>query len=277
MKEPRPELESSARRLALALALQLAGCSSEPPAVAVPPEEQFQTDVRALHDAHRFRAALAAAEQRLASAPDDAAALDWKTRLLRELGEERLALEVVQARRAKAPQDAALAYEAGELFAHVGADDKALVAFDEAHALAPDDWRPAVGAAALLLSKKSPDVAGAQARLAPFLEGPHASAEALFHHGLAFEVAKDDAGARAAFERALVLDPLHVPSLRDLALLAEKSGDEKGALDLWQRVKRSTSPLDAKFAKEVEAKIEALTAKLVKAADAAAASKADTK
>jgi tetratricopeptide (TPR) repeat protein len=274
MKEPRPEWESSARRLALALALQLAGCSSPPPAVEVPPHEQFQADVRALHDAHRFRAA---AEQRLASAPDDAVALDWKTRLLRDLGEERLALEVVQARRAKAPQDAALAYEAGELFAHVGAGDKALVAFDEAHALAPDDWRPAVGAAALLLSKKSPDVAGAQARLAPFLEGPHASAEALFHHGLAFEVAKDDAGARAAFERALVLDPLHVPSLRDLALLAEKSGDEKGALDLWQRVQRSTSPLDAKFAKEVEAKIDALTAKLVKAADAAAASKADTK
>ena len=151
---------------------------------------------------------------------------------------------MVQARRAKAPRDAALAYEEGELLAHVGLDERALAAFDEAHALAPDDALPAVAAAALLLSKKKPDAAGAQARLAPFLDGPHASAEARFHQGLALEAAGDPSGARPAYERALELDPLHVPSMRNLALLAEQGGDDAGALVVWRRVKRS-EPRDA--------------------------------
>jgi len=199
MMAPRKVGESSRRGLllALAFALQVAGCSSPPPAT-LPPEEERLAELRALESAHRFRAALAKTDEWLAGAPDDAAALAWKTRLLRQLGDERRALEVVQARRAKAPRDAALAYEEGELLAHVGLDDRALAAFDEARALAPDDALPAVAAAALLLSKKRPDAAGAQQRLAPFLDGPHASAEARFHQGLALEAAGDAAGARAA-------------------------------------------------------------------------------
>jgi tetratricopeptide (TPR) repeat protein len=265
MKAPRKVGESSGRGrwLALALALQVAGCGSPPPA-ALPPKDQRDAELRALEGEHRFRAALAKTDEWLAGAPDDAVALMWKTRLLRQLGDERRALEVVQTRRAKAPRDAALAYEEGELLAHVGLDDRALAAFDEAHALAPDDALPAIAAAALLLSKKKPDTAGAQARLAPFQDGPHASAEARFHQGLALEAAGDPAGARAAFERTLELEPLHVPALRDLALLVEKSGDEKAALDLWRRVKRSASPRDEKFTQEVDAKIAALQARVEK-------------
>ena len=70
--------------------------------------------------------------------------------------------------------------------------------------------------------------------------------------------------AGAAFERTLELEPLHVPALRDLALLVEKSGDEKAALDLWRRVKRSASPRDEKFTQEVDAKIAALQARVEK-------------
>ncbi len=277
MKGPRTERESSARRVGVGLALLLLGaaCSSPPPAPVVPPEEKRLADLSALDAAHRFRAALALTDEWLAAAPDDPAALDWKVRLLRELGEERAALEVVEARRAKAPKDAALAYEAGELLAHVGQDDRALATFDEAHALAPDDWRPAVAAAALLLAKKSPDPAGAQTRLAPYLDGPRVSAEALFHDGLAREIQKDDAGARAAVEKALAVEPLHVPALRNLALLVEKSGDDKGALDLWRRVKRTSGPLDDALAKELEAKIKALAAKVAQAEKADAAAKAE--
>jgi tetratricopeptide (TPR) repeat protein len=263
MKAPRKVGESSGRGRLLALALLAAGCSSSPPP-ALPPAEEREAELRALEGEHRFRAALAKTDEWLAGAPDDAAALAWKTRLLRQLGDERRALEVVQARRANAPRDAALAYEEGELLAHVGLDDRALAAFDEARALAPDDALPAVAAAALLLSKKKPDTVGAQERLKPLLDGPHASAEACFHQGLALEAAGDPAGARAAYERTLELDPLHVPSMRNLALLAEKSGDDAGTLVLWRRVKRSASPRDAKLVQEVDAKIAALQARVEK-------------
>jgi len=231
MELPRPDRRSSALAVATALALLLVRCAATEPAVDPDLAAQRLARIRAFDEAHRYRAALAATDEWLAAAPDAAVALDWKTRLLRELGEERAALMLVLARRGKDPKDAALAYEAGELLAHDGADERALAAFDEAGALAPDDWRPAVAAAALLLEAKKPDPAGAEKRLEPFTSGPRASAEALFHVALAREAQHDSAGARAALEAALALDSHHVPSLRNLALLLEEGGDVQAAID----------------------------------------------
>jgi tetratricopeptide (TPR) repeat protein len=261
MEPPRKGRRSSARAVATALALLLPSCAGRDPAPVPTTAEQRAAVIAQLDADRRFRAALAATDEWLATDPASPAALDWKTRLLRELGEERAALALVLERRAGDPKDAALAYEAGELLAHDGATERALAAFDEARALAPDDWRPAVAAAALLLQAKSPDAAGAEQRLAPFLAGPHACAEARFHQALARESVKDEAGARAALEAALALDPQHVPSLRDLALLLEQAGDVAGALDCWRRVKRASALGDPNFSSEVDRRIESLKAR----------------
>jgi len=144
-------------------------------------------------------------------------------------------------------------------YRHDGATEQALAAFEDARRLAPDDWRPAVAAAALLLSRRPPDPAGAEQLLAPFLDGPHASAEARFHQGLAREAAADPAGAAAAFTSALDLDPGHVPSLCDLALLRQRSGDVTGALALLRRAKRSTAPDEESLQRALDRRIESLS------------------
>jgi len=55
-----------------------------------------------------------------------------------------------------------------------------------------------------------------------------------------------------------------MPSMRNLALLAEQNGDAPSALVLWRRMKHNTSPLDAKFVQKVDAKIAALKARVEK-------------
>ncbi len=189
------------------------GCAGSDP-------EGGQGAIDELVAAHRWRAALEQIDLQLAVTPTAPELLDRRTALLRSLGREREALELVLLRRASASDDAALAYEAGELHAHLGDATAAYAAFADAARDAPDDPRPVVATAALLLAEKPPKISDAEQQLAPWLDGPRASAAARFHHALALEMAGDPTAARAAYERALELAPDDLPALCNAAHLA---------------------------------------------------------
>jgi Flp pilus assembly protein TadD len=237
-------------RKAAALALLLAACRGAP--------QQAPPDLDALIEARRFRAALAEVDARLAGAPGEAALLDRKLAVLRQLGREREALDVALKLRRAAPAEARFAYEAGELAARLGDSKLAREEFAAARALAADDWRAAVGEAALLLSQRPPELHAAEALLSPWLEGPSARAEARYHRGLLLEARGDAVGARAAFESALKLDPAQLPSLCGAARLAQAAGDRDRALDLLRRAKAAAAPDDTTLQRELDRRIAAL-------------------
>jgi tetratricopeptide (TPR) repeat protein len=218
----------------------------------------------------RWRAALAEIDAALVVAPDEPGLLSQRVGWLRRLGREREALETARKLCELAPRDAGAAYEAGELEAHLGDFDRARERFETAQALAPDDWRPAIALAALSLREDPPRIEDAEARLAPWLEGESARAEARFHLAVAKELRTEGGAAAggaaaiadsdliAAFERALEIDPRHLPSLCNAARIAERSGEEQRALALLRRARDLVVESDPRLARAIEQRIEAL-------------------
>ena len=249
-------------RSALPAALLAAACRGtggpEPPELPAPAPAATGS-IDSLLAERRFRAALAEIDARLAEAPLDPGLLDRRIDALRALGLEREALAQALALRELAPDEARHAFDAGELAAHAGDAALAIEQFSAARALAPGDWRPAVGEAALRLRERPPQPDRAEELLAPWLEGAGARVEARVHHGLVFEARGDPAGARRAYERALELDPRHVPSLCNAARLAEAAGERERALELFRRAKTASAPDDERFLDALDRRIAALS------------------
>lgn len=65
-----------------------------------------------------------------------------------------------------------------------------------------------------------------------------------YHHGLLLGRRGDVHAACAALERSLALHDHYFPALRNLAVLYERAGFRRGALDLWERA-HAASPDDA--------------------------------
>jgi tetratricopeptide (TPR) repeat protein len=239
--------------------LALAACSgtseSDPEAV---PATGGTAAIDAQIVSRRYRAALDSIEAGLRDDPGSLELLDRKLDVLRRLGLERQALELALDLRKRLPDEARYAYEAGELAARIGDESEARRHFAEARKLAPDDWRPSVGEAALMLEARPPEVDSAEVLLRPWVDGPDAKSEALYHLALVQELKREAPAARATLERALALDPDHVPSLCNAARLAEAAGDRAAARALLVRAKAAAPVDDTTLQRELAQRIDAL-------------------
>ena len=133
-----------------------------------------------------------------------------------------------------------------------GDHEKALRQLRQEIAISPDDIRPHLLYVQILLASErtAEAVAAAESTLASFPDNP----DAAYQLGAMRMVAGDQDAAVQSFRRALELDPNHVATLNDLAVLLATRGEKGEAVALAQRLVQA-KPDDAK-AKELLAAIQ---------------------
>lgn len=282
--------------VALAGALSLAACSAAPDASGQAPDPRLAEarafldrgdmarflertaeitrdplpaaqDVLALVDlyraASRFTIGLEWIDVYLAAhpglAPDAARPfLERKLILLRDLRREREALTHLETLLVLWPEDLDLRYEQGELLAYTQQPREALAAFRAVREKDPARAEATVAAAALLLAEhRGDDVEQARLLLDAYRENHPPDVNVLYHRALAAESEADPETAVACYHQALDLDPFHLPTLCNLALLLE-TRDRDQALDLWKAAAHHTPKDRPDLRAEIEAHTRAL-------------------
>lgn len=205
------------------------------------------------------RAGLGVLDAVLEQSPSHEAALRLASRLAYEASEERRARGYLARLLALAPTDQDALYKmavceqvmasrANDDAARLSACQRAIEAFAQFRSAAPGDVDGRLGEALArmrlweLAGKAKKDDTELRAALALYREAANQaldSADAPFGEGVALEALGDKAGARTAYENALVRNAAHAPSLLNLAALHAESGERDRALALWERALRT--------------------------------------
>ena len=131
-------------------------------------------------------------------------------------------LHALELQAANAPDDFALHMKLGEALHIAQLPGRALAVFEKALALAPQNINAVSACAALLSELAQPDAAyrllqGLQARLMTDVDG-------LANLAIAAEDCGEFAQARQYYEQALAMNPAHLRSLNNLALMSAREG-----------------------------------------------------